>query len=448
LACSARKSSCLAAVFFLLLPLQLYADWSIIPSFSSSDPGRKPAAAVPAPAAADKLLKTPPETGGGVKSSLPDSAGKPPLLELPAAADSSTITIPAAAPATPGLVITAPRETVSISPALTVRSQLLTVDNEWRGAVYVDGGITVAAAATLTIQPGTVVRFGKGAGIHVLGRIVVKGTRENPVRLVSLYRDAQDSDWSGIFLSGTEKRNIFEHVSIEGAETAVFARFSSFTAAFVNVSNSAVGFKLQSSTAAIASSVFSVPVTAISAAKSEIFMEKCAITGGQSGIIVNSSAVEAREVSIESCRLTAFSAAASQLKLDRISVSACQSALKLNRCDGSVSDSVFSNNLESGAVLTDSNLRFTGNRLTGNKVGLQLDDNLPSLWANTFAGNSSYNLLYLGDDSMFVGGNSFGGNQAGENENKVFSKRPGAVQMLPVFAVEPAANNNSFGAPD
>jgi len=441
---AARKFTYLTAVAIcLLLPLQLYADWSLLPSFATGDSSKEPAAA-PAPPAADKLLKPPAASGSGGAVSLPDPAGKLPLLEPPAAASGGTV--PATAPAPPGLVVSPPREPVAISPALTVRSQLLTVDSEWHDAVYVDGGVTVAATATLTIQPGTVVRFAKGAGIHVLGRIVVKGTRENPVRLLSLYRDSQDSDWSGIFLSGTEKRNVFEHVSIEGAETALFARFSAFNAAFVTISNSAVGLKLQSSTATIANTAIAVPVTALAAAKSEIFMEKCTISGGQSGIIVNSSAVEARELSIEACRMTAIAATASRLKLEKIAVSACQSALKLTGCDGAVSDSLFSNNLESGVVLTGCHLRFTGNRLVANKVGMQLDDNLPALWSNSFAGNSSYNLIYLGEEPVFVGGNSFDGKAAGEQDNGIFSKRPGAVQLLPSFAAEPAATNISRGA--
>jgi hypothetical protein len=108
-----------------------------------------------------------------------------------------------------------------------------------------------------------------------------------------------------------------------------------------------------------------------------------------------------------------------------------------------VSDSSFTANLESGVVLTGSNLRFTGNTLTGNRVGIQLDDDLASLWGNTISGNSSYNLMYLGEESLFVGGNSFGGTSPAETELKIFSKRPGAVQLVPVFAADPFRNGTS-----
>ena len=442
----ARNSFYIIAVaIVIILPLKLHADWSYIPSFIADAFDKKTATETSAPVKTKKILQSAAETGGQGINPVPGSVKPLPGITAPAA--DSSVAMPEADVVTARTVASAPRAVAPFSPSLTISTQLLTVDSEWRGAVYVDGGITVAPSATLTISPGTVVRFAKRAGINVLGRIVIKGTAEYPVRLTSIYRESQDSDWSGIFLSGTDKRNVFEHVRIEGAETAVFARFSSFAAAFIDISNSAVGLKLQSSTATIANSLITVPVTALSAAKSELYMEKCSITGGQSGVIVNASAVEARELSIKFCRLTAFSASASQLKLENISLSACQSALRLNRCDGSVSDSSFSNNLESGVVLTESNLRFTGNTLTNNRVGIQLDDNLASLWANTISGNSSYNLIYLGEESLFVGGNSFGGKTAGENENKVFSKRPGAVQMVPLFATEPSRNGNSFKVP-
>ncbi len=414
MACSAKKSFALTVGFlFFLLPLKLYAAWSFTPSFFSEDLGRKPVVVTPVPAAANRAA------------------------------------IPANGIKTEKIVASGLRAVAPFAPTRTLRSQLVTVDSEWQGAVYVDGGITIGSAATLTINPGTVVRFAKGAGLHVLGRIVIRGTHENPVRLTSLYREPQDSDWSGIFLSGTVKRNVLENVVIEGAEIALFARFSSVSMDFVDIGSSRVGLKLQSSTATIANTVIAVPVTAISAAKSEIFMEKCSITGGQSGVIANSSAVEARELSIKSCRLTAFSANDSQLKLEKISLSASQSALHLTRCDGSASESSFSNNLETGVIVTGSNLRFTGNTLTGNRVGMQLDDNLPSLWANAITGNRSYNLIYLGEESLFVGGNSFGGKTVEENENKIFSRRPGAVQLTPVFPAERLTNDtsNSFGAP-
>jgi parallel beta-helix repeat protein len=112
--------------------------------------------------------------------------------------------------------------------------------------------------------------------------------------------------------------------------------------------------------------------------------------------------------------------------------------LRLNGCDGAVTNSTISDNFETGVVLTGSNLRFTGNTLSGNRVGIQIDDNLPALWANTISGNSGYNLMFLGEETLFAGGNDLVDKVTGESETKIFSKRPGAVQFTPIFTPEPA----------
>lgn len=434
-------SALIAAALLFLLPLPLHAEWYSLPAFFSDE--AKPATP---PAAADSSRQTTGAAavnGSRLKVKAPEPV-KPLVVEIEPA--SGNIVAKPASEAIPvRTVVPLERTLAPFSPSLALRSRQLSVDSEWRGEVYVNGGITVMPAATLTIQPGTLVRFTKGSALHVLGRIVVKGSVESPVRLTSVYREAQESDWGGIYLSGSEKRNLFEHVVIEGADAALVARFSSFAADHVVIGSSARGLQLQSANATVTNSAFTVPVTAISAVKSELFLEKCSISGGQSGVVINSSAVEAIDMSITSCRLTAFSAGASQLKLSGFAVSACQTALRLSSCDGSISDSAFTGNLETGVVLGGSNLRFTGNIVSGNRVGIQLDDNLVALWANTIVANSSYNLIYLGDEPLFAGGNNFGSASTVENENKLFSKRPGTVQIVPLLTTAPADSADQSG---
>lgn len=428
MSCFAKKipvTVVLAACF--LLPLPLHADWTFIQSLFP-DSKQKPVA-VPTPPTAEKPLAAP---------AVPQREEKRPSV---GAEDRSVPATPPVRGAAGGAVTLPPlvpisRPTAPFSPTMTLHAQLLSVDSEWRGAVLVDGGITIAPAATLTIQPGTIVRFANGAGLHVLGRIVIQGSAANPVRLTSLFREPQASDWGGIILSGSEKRNLMEHVMIEGAETAIFARFSNLTSHHVVISNSSVAYRLQSALATIAHGEIAVAVTAVAAARSELFIEKSTVSGGQSGIIATASAVEARDLTVSSCRLTALVAIDSQLQLEKCSLSVCQSALQISRSTGQVRDSSFNDNRETGVIIAASHLRFAGNRLSNNRVGLQLDDNLAALWGNVVSNNSSYNLIYLGEESLFAGGNSFGGSTAAELDNKIFSKRPGAVQLVPVFANE------------
>lgn len=427
MSCYTKKiPAAVALVACFLLPMPLHADWTFFQSLFPDSSKQKPEA-VSAPQTVEKSPSAATAPQGQEKRPLAGAADRP--VPAPVRGTSGgNVTLPPLVPIS--------RTVAPFSPTMTLHSQLLSVDSEWRGAVLVDGGITIAPAATLTIHPGTIVRFANGAGLHVLGRIVIQGSAANPVRLTSLFREPQDSDWGGIILSGSEKRNLLEHAVIEGAETAIFARFSNLTTRHVVIGNASIAYRLQSALATIAHGEITAAVTAVAAARSDLFIEKTRVSGGQSGIIATASAVEARDLAVSSCRLTALVAADSQLQLEKCSLTACQSALQLNRSTGEVRDSSFSDNRETGVIIAASHLRFTGNRLNNNRVGLQLDDNLTALWGNVISGNSSYNLIYLGDESLFAGGNRFGSSATTEFDNKIFSKRPGAVQLVPVFANE------------
>lgn len=81
--------------------------------------------------------------------------------------------------------------------------------------VYVD------SIATLTIEPGTKIYFHKDAGLYVKGKIIAKGTVENPIhfggdRLEDVYADVPDQ-WSQILLFSGSKGNVFENVEIKNA---------------------------------------------------------------------------------------------------------------------------------------------------------------------------------------------------------------------------------------
>jgi len=79
----------------------------------------------------------------------------------------------------------------------------------------------VDSAATLTINPGTKVYFHKDAGLFVKGKVIAKGTVENPIRfqsdrLESVYDNVPDQ-WNGVLLYSGSVNNEFSNVEIRNA---------------------------------------------------------------------------------------------------------------------------------------------------------------------------------------------------------------------------------------
>lgn len=92
------------------------------------------------------------------------------------------------------------------------------VDMLLTGDVLIVKPLTVPEGVTLTIDPGTIVRFEKSAkadnGIVVKGALVAVGTREKPIRFIP--KDAAAGPWRGIEFQGAGRGRL-EFCSFEKA---------------------------------------------------------------------------------------------------------------------------------------------------------------------------------------------------------------------------------------
>ena len=100
-------------------------------------------------------------------------------------------------------------------------SGTIAVDTTWSAAnspYVVAGNLTVAAGATLTLEPGVVVELGAGVNFTVDGRLLAEGNETDPIRFT---RAAGASTWGGITINGgvgsPESRMSFAHLEFNGA---------------------------------------------------------------------------------------------------------------------------------------------------------------------------------------------------------------------------------------
>jgi parallel beta-helix repeat protein len=82
---------------------------------------------------------------------------------------------------------------------LTVREGKISSDMTWTktGSPYIAGSIDIDANATLTVEPGVVIKFVEGGGLYVSGELHASGTSTEPIYFTDLRDDAVGGDTNG-----------------------------------------------------------------------------------------------------------------------------------------------------------------------------------------------------------------------------------------------------------
>jgi parallel beta-helix repeat protein len=145
--------------------------------------------------------------------------------------------------------------------------QTLENDTTWQGTVHVNGDIYVPPGVTLTVLPGTTVKFKRideksdqnmfdidspyypEAELIVRGKIIAKGTEKDKIVFTSMEIDARPKDWGAINLLGSDG-NIFEHCKILFAYNGIHGHGSSAEIRHNEFAKNGVGisFKMEEET--------------------------------------------------------------------------------------------------------------------------------------------------------------------------------------------------------
>jgi hypothetical protein len=130
------------------------------------------------------------------------------------------------------------------SDIITIEKTTLEKDTVWKGSFLLTGDVYVPPGVTLTVMPGTIVKFKRideqsdgnlfdvdspyypQAEIIVRGKIIAQGTEDKPIVFTSAERDAGPADWGAINLLGS-RGNIIEYAKILCAYNGVHAHGAS-----------------------------------------------------------------------------------------------------------------------------------------------------------------------------------------------------------------------------
>ncbi len=304
-----------------------------------------------------------------------------------------------------------PRTEAQFTPSLRYGDRMLTEDTVWKGVVLVEGAVTVAPQATLTIEPGTLVRFGgkdpSGAVLVVQGRLVAEGTKESPIVFTSSFAVPAAGDWQGVMLLGSEKRNVLENCRIDGAQTGLEAIFSKLTLKNVRAERSKTGMRFQDALVVMEGGGSSDCDTGLSFSESESTLRDLHVIGNRKGVDAQRSSVYLQEGSL-SMNGSAFSCDDCRVKLQGGAVSDNGRGITLYESEGAVTGVQVARNSDYGISLTSSRIRVTANQVTGNgNSGLLVFDGSSVAWDNAIYDNG-YDLYNAGKEEFRAPGNWWG----------------------------------------
>lgn len=325
----------------------------------------------------------------------------------------------------------------------------ITEDMTWRGTVLVRGSLVVAPQATLRIEPGTVVRFMKSAIMQqtarlvVMGRLQCVGTADRPVLLAPNVAEADRGDWGGVLLLSSEKNNQFENCRIEGAETALEARFSTFVAKDVTIGRSTTGLLLRDSTATLSTIVVNGCATGLDSRDSEIDVHEATITDNQRGIAAYRSALVLGGVKVRGSEQEGVLTDECRVRFTSCELVDNGVGALLKGGEGQLLMTRFVRNRNAGLHLAGARIKVQRCLFADNRGdGMRVDDGRGVVWSSAFSGNGGYNLANAGQEDVSAVQNWWGSNDEAaimaKLSNGPTGARSGTISVAPWLAKKPA----------
>jgi hypothetical protein len=298
------------------------------------------------------------------------------------------------------------------------RNATLEEDTVWRGDVRVEGGLTIARQATLTVTPGTMVSFSAveaAAGssrpaLLVLGRLLAQGSPDQPVTFSGSGREAETVSWQGILLVGSEKNNLLEHVRIKGAMVGIDALFSRLTIKSVWADRCGTGVKAQDALLEAVGGVYAGCGIGLHLIDTEAALRGLQVQRNRQGIVSRRGSMSLQDADLTANEQEGIVVIGSRLALERTTILQNSIGLQVENGEGVVTGNRIAQQRGAGVVLTNARVRFRENTVTGNGAsGLVVRDGRGVAYGNSLFANATFDLQNDGQEEFRAPGNWWGG---------------------------------------
>jgi hypothetical protein len=336
-----------------------------------------------------------------------------------------------------------------LKPDFSYHNALMTEDTEWFGEVAVNGVLTIAPQATLTIAPGTIIRFHRPSSeksalpvLVVQGRIVANGSGDNPIVFRSNLPLVKSGDWQGIVLLANEKKNLLENCRVEGAEIGLSASFSAVVIKNSHVAHCRTGLKFRDSLVQISGGGAAKCGLGLDLHDSEADITGADFSGNRIGIALRRTSFSLSGTVVADNELEAVTAAESKLALHGNRISKNGSGITLTSCEGLLAHNTINENMNYGISLSASRVKVNANDITRNSgIGIKVADGNSVAWGNSITANGRYDLYNAGSEGYMAIGNWWGDVKVADVAGRIYDKSndpvAGRVSYIPILQRKP-----------
>lgn len=317
--------------------------------------------------------------------------------------------------------ITPPAEfSVKAEPPVSRRyhDEVFRGDTIWQGRIEVAGVIRVPEGSRLIILPGTIVEFLKkdttGSGIGengllIQGRLIAKGTPQDPILFRSAEKVKKMGDWDSInIMNSAAAQNLIENCRIEHAYRGLHFHFSHVGLYNSDVTNNYRGIQFQESLVLLKGN--------------RIYGNKSGVQGRDSDVTLTDNVISANTMGANFFRanLTARGNRITANSREGLRIREGVSSLQENLIDGNrfglmVADMFYgdysrnsiTNNLEVGISLKNAdNVEVVGNFIATNGFnGLNIQESRASIKGNQITDNGERGIGVQSFDGAISGNN-------------------------------------------
>ena len=196
-----------------------------------------------------------------------------------------------------------------------------------------------------------------------------------------------------------------------GAETAIEAHFSQFTAKDVTIARTVTGMMLRDSTASLTMTIISNCETGLESHDSELDLRGGTLVDNRRGIAAYHSTLALATVTVRGSEQQGVLAEECRIKFSSCELADNSVGVQIKGGEGQLLMSRFVRNRDVGLHQTGSRIKAYRCLFADNvRDGMRVDDGRGVVWASAFSGNGGYNLANAGREDVTAVQNWWGSN--------------------------------------